>query len=110
VKTTPAELTLKYPAATNYIYNQQAGISDLVLSPDPTADSLRYYIKLGTALPADTLTMVYSTRTVNLSPECGDIFVHTISRVYCTIHTLDSVKIINTAVNNIVTENFRIYY
>lgn len=110
VKVTPAALTIKFPGSSNYIYNQAAGIPDLILSPDPTLDSLKYFIQLSSALPDDTLTIVYSTSKKTLSPECGDIYVHAVSKAYCTLHTLDSVKITNPVISNTNTENFRIYY
>ncbi len=110
VPVTPVSLTLTFPGVSTYIYYQAAGISSLALSLSPVADSVNYLIQVSNALPADTLTLVYSSRLQNLSPECGDIYVHQFTRVYTTTHTLDSVLIVNPTVNTNSLQNLRIYY
>jgi Family of unknown function (DUF6452) len=109
VPVTPTALTLTFPGATTFIYNQQGGISSLILALNPTTDSLRYFIKVN-SLPADTITFVYTTGQLTLSPECGDITVHNLTRAWTTTHTLDSVKIVSPGVNNVLKENLKIYY
>jgi hypothetical protein len=109
VPVTPTALTLTFPGATNFIYNQQGGIASLVLALNPTVDSLRYFIQVN-SLPADTITFVYTTAQQTLSPECGDITVHNLTRARTTTHTLDSVKIVAPSVNNALKENLKIYY
>jgi hypothetical protein len=110
VPSTPAALTLSFPGATTFIYNQQIGVSSLSLGLSPIADSVKYVIKLSNALPSDTLTLFYTNAQQNLGPECGNINVHNFTRVHTTINTLDSVKIVAASVNNIPKENLRIYY
>jgi hypothetical protein len=109
VPVTPASLTLTFPGATTFIYNQQAGVSSLVLALNPTTDSIKYFMQVNN-LPADTITFVYTNGQQTLSPECGDITVHNFTRAWTTTHTLDSVKIVAPAVNNVVKENLKIYY
>jgi Family of unknown function (DUF6452) len=109
VPVTPTTLTLTFPGATTFIYNQQGGISSLILALNPTTDSLRYFIKVN-SLPADTITFVYTTGQQTLSPECGDITIHNLTRAWTTTHTLDSVKIVAPSVNNMLKENLKIYY
>jgi Family of unknown function (DUF6452) len=109
VPVTPTALTLTFPGATTFIYNQQGGIASLILALNPTTDSLKYFIKVN-SLPADTITFVYTTGLQTLSPECGDITVHNLTRAWTTTHTLDSVKIVSPAVNNVLRENLKIYY
>jgi hypothetical protein len=109
VPVTPNALTLTFPGATTYIYNQQGGIASLALALNPTTDSLKYFIQVN-SLPADTITFVYTTGQLTLSPECGDITVHNLTRAWTTTHTLDSVKIVSQAVNNVLKENLKIYY
>jgi hypothetical protein len=110
VPSTPAALTLSFPGATTFIYNQQMGVSSLSLGLSPVADSVKYVIKISNALPSDTLTLFYTTGLLNLGPECGDITVHNFTRAYTTTNTLDSVKIVAASVNNIPKENLKIYY
>jgi hypothetical protein len=99
------------PIGSNvYLYNQEPNISKFTLVPNPSADTSKYFIKVSNTLPADTISLVYTTQSVNLSPECGNIFVHNLTRVLFTTNSLDSVKIINTTINNTSTENVKIYY
>jgi Family of unknown function (DUF6452) len=109
VPVTPTALTLTFPGATTFIYNQSAGISSLILALNPTTDSLKYFIQVN-GLPADTITFVYTTGQLTLSPECGDITIHNFTRASTTTHTLDSVKIVSPVVNNLQKENLKIYY
>jgi hypothetical protein len=109
VPVTPTALTLTFPGATTFIYNQQPGISSLVLALNPTADSVKYFIQVN-GLPADTVTFVYTTAQQTLSPECGDITVHNFIRTRTTTHTVDSVKIVASSVNNVLKENLKVYY
>ena len=76
---------------------------------NPVLDSSRYVIILNSN-PVDTLTIVYKTQTVNLSPECGNIFNHTITKLYSTKHTLDSARLVNPTINTNPLENGRIYF
>jgi hypothetical protein len=112
VPTVPAALTLTFPGASTFIYNQQPGIPALflALSPASASDSVKYFIKLGNTLPADTISLYYNNVNQNLGPECGDITVHLLSRAVTTTHTIDSVKIVAPLVDNVVKENFKIYY
>jgi hypothetical protein len=110
VPATPTALTLTFPGATTFIYNQQPNVPLLLLGLSPSADSVKYFIRVNNALPADTMTLFYNNTTQNLGPECGDIMVHNFTRVHTTTNTLDSVKIVAPSVNNVVRENLRIYY
>ena len=94
----------------NYIYKQQSNISTFVFSLNSAVDSASYFISLSNTLPADTLTLVYTTQSMLISPECGSVFINTITRVYSTSHTIDSVKISNPAVNLASNENVKIYF
>ena len=98
------------PLNKNYIYFEQQNIASFTVSLNPLLDSNRYYIQFSTSLPADTLTLVYTTRTEQLSVECGNISVHTLTRSYSTGHTIDSVKIKNPEVNTGSSQNIRIYF
>jgi Family of unknown function (DUF6452) len=110
VPSTPPALTLTFPGATTFIYNQQMGVPALSLGLSPVADSVKYVIRLSNTLPADTLTLHYTNGMQNLGPECGDITIHNFTWLRTTTNTLDSVKIVAPGVNNIPKENLRIYY
>jgi Family of unknown function (DUF6452) len=110
VPSTPTALTLTFPGATTFIYNQQMGVSALSLGLNPVADSVQYVIKISNTLPSDTLTFRYTNGQQNLGPECGDITIHNFTWARTTTHTLDSVKIVAPGVNNSPKENMRIYY
>ncbi len=110
VPATPVSLTLTFPGVSSYIYFQAAGISTLNLALNPASDSVRYRVQVENALREDTLTLVYTTQLQTLSPECGDIYVHRLTRAYTTTYTLDSVRIVNPVVNTTSLQNLRIYY
>lgn len=110
VPSTPAALTLTFPGATTFIYNQQPGIGSFLLGLSPGADSVQYYIKIDNSLPADTLTLRYTNAQQTLSPECGTINIHNLTGARTTTNTLDSVKLVASLVNNVPRENLRIYF
>lgn len=110
VPSVPTSLTLTFPGASTFIYNQSAGISSLSLGLSPVVDSIKYVIKISNTLPSDTLTLRYTNGLQNLGPECGDIAIQNLTWAHTTTNTLDSIKIVAASVNNIPKENLRIYY
>jgi hypothetical protein len=110
VPVTPVSLTMTFPGVSTYIYFQAAGISLLNLALNPGADSVKYFIQVQNNLPADTVTLVYTSRIQNLSPECGDVTIHRFIRAWSTTNTVDSIKITNPDVNTTSPQNLRIYY
>jgi hypothetical protein len=61
-------------------------------------------------LPNDTITVGYTTSTVVLSPDCGSIFNHNLTRVRTSTHVLDSIQIVDPFVRNSIVENVRIFF
>lgn len=110
VPTVPTSLTLTFPGASTFIYNQQLGISSFSLGLSPVVDSVKYVIKISNTLPSDTLTLRYTNGRLNLGPDCGDIDIQNFTWAHTTTNTLDSVKIVAASVNNVPKENLRIYY
>ena len=92
------------------IFSNQPNISSFSLVLNPLKDSMRFHISLAPQFQADTLTVVYTTSNKSLSPECGVISVHQISRTYTTKHTLDTVKLTNAAVTNDLLPNTKIFF
>ena len=92
------------------LYTQQANVPTFAIALNPQLDSTKYYIKLSSSLPADTLTIVYTSTGANLSLECGSVTYHNISKLYSTLNTIDSVKIINPVLNTDLLLNAKIYY
>jgi len=92
------------------IYTGQPNVRSFSLPLNSLVDSSRYTIQIGAGLPTDTLTVVYSSTSTNLSAECGNVIYNNISRFYTTKHRLDSVKIVNATTNTNPLENARIYF
>jgi hypothetical protein len=110
VLTAPPQLSFGVLGSSTLLYNQATGFTTIAIGLNPGIDSAKFYVKTATASPPDTLTIFYSTQSINLSAECGNINNFTISNAKTTLNTLDSVKIINAAVNNVATENIKIYF
>lgn len=93
------------------IFSNQPNIPSFSLVLNPLVDSMKFYISLSPTLQADTLTVVYSTQNKALSAECGVISTHIISKAYTTKHTLDTVKLTNSAVvNDNLAPNTKIFF
>lgn len=98
------------PLNGNFIYTDQLNTTAFPLSLNPLLDSNRYYIKFSDALPADTLTIVYSSTSTQLSVECGSVTVNTISRIYSTRNSIDSLQLKFSEVNTSNFEHVKIYF
>ncbi len=91
------------------IYNNQPS-SALVLPLNPVVDSTKYSVSLNNGAVYDTVTIVYTTRTVNLSYDCGNIIFNKVTKFYSTTHEIDSVRITKADVTNDALENAKIWY
>ncbi|MBC7868019.1 MAG: hypothetical protein H7X88_10855 [Gloeobacteraceae cyanobacterium ES-bin-316] len=107
---TASSLTLKTLDNNNFVYDQKANISSISNPLVPATDSITYFIKVSTSLPADTFKVFFDTQMLFLSIECGEIIVHNISRISTTKNSIDSIKIVNPAVRNDYENNLKIYY
>ncbi len=103
-------LTISLLDASTNIYNQAPQASKFNFPLIPVVDSSRYFIRLNNNWPGDTLTILYATQTFNISPECGNVNIHNLLNVYSTTNSIDSVKLINAAVNTSTAENIKIYF
>ncbi len=95
---------------TQPIYSNIAGLSSFLLPLNPAIDSIKYQIITSPTATADTLTILYSTNNVQLSAACGSLKMHKILRVGNTLNSIDSVRIKDAEVSNILKENIKIYY
>lgn len=91
------------------VISNQVNAASFSLPLNQLKDSAQYVLTLMNA-QADTLTVVYSSQVSNLSPECGQITYHNISRSYVTGHTIDSVKIIRPLINTEPATNVKVYF
>jgi Family of unknown function (DUF6452) len=96
--------------SAGFFYNQQPNLSKFQFSLNPSVDSLKYFIKVGDILLADTLTLTYTSQNTLISPECGNVFIHTLLKINSTLNTIDSIKIINSNLNTTTGENLKIYF
>lgn len=91
------------------VYSTVVNATSFTLPLNPATDSAKYLISVTGSSP-DTLTIVYTTQSVNLSLDCGNIFENNITALRTTTHTLDSVKIVQPVITNEPLENARIYF
>ena len=103
-------LNIKLISTGAAIYTNQPNIGGYVLNLNPATDSAKYQISVADNLPKDTLTVIYTSTKINLSPECGDVFYKNIVKYKSTLHTIDSVRVTNASVTNIEVENARIFF
>jgi hypothetical protein len=81
------------------IYKKQP-LKDLFMPLSPLADSSRFYLKVDSALVADTITFRYKRVQHFVSPGCGFGTYFTLDTVIATRNTIDSVLINNKSVTS----------
>ncbi|MFY0252585.1 DUF6452 family protein [Chitinophaga sp. 30R24] len=79
------------------IYKSQP-LGDLFLQLSPKADSSQFYLKVDSALVADTITLRYTRQQHFISAGCGFGTYFTLDTVIATRNTIDSVLINNKSV------------
>ena len=102
--------TLVSIGSVNPIYNNLPNISKFNLPLNPLIDSGKFQLYISSTSVPDTITFIYINRTFTINPDCGNIYIHNLTRVSVTRHHLDSVSIVNHDVNNVSGENVRIYF
>ncbi|RYF91876.1 MAG: hypothetical protein EOO03_00280 [Chitinophagaceae bacterium] len=110
VSFTPAALTMRDITSGNLLFDQRAGISSVSSNLSLSTDSTSFSLQVAPAMPTDTFTVYYSKSRQFLSLECGEIDVFTINRISNTTHKIDSIKLVDAAVNNNYLPNLRIYF
>jgi hypothetical protein len=88
-----------YAFGRDTIYKQQP-LKDIFMELSPLADSSQFYLKVDSALVADTLTFRYQRVQHFISPGCGFGTYFNLDTVIATRHTIDSVVINNKSVTS----------
>ncbi len=97
--------------AANPIYSNEPNLLEFSLPLNQQVDSAKYVLSLGNNQPLDTMTIVYSSQNAPADANaCGLYFVHTISKIYTTKNTIDSVKLIQPLINTSAMQNAKIYF
>ena len=110
VETPVSSLSIRPANTSAYIYDRQPGLSRFSFALDPGKDSAKYIISTSIAAPEDTVTLYYTSKTVNLSPQCGNITEHSLNNARTTVHSLKSVTITKASVDNISAVNLKVYF
>ncbi len=76
----------------------------------PNADSAKFLFSLNNFASRDTVTIKYSTQSILLSQNCGNINTFTITQVSTTKNTLDSIAIADPLADNRLSRNIKLYY
>lgn len=75
-------------------------LGDIFFQLSPMDDSSRFYLKVDSALVADTITFRYKRTKHFISPGCGFGTYFNLDTVIATRHTIDSVVINNKSVTS----------
>lgn len=87
-------------------------VSSLTLPLRPNNETTSFVLKMqlpGGKRAADTLTFFHTNRPLVISMECGGIVTHTIEKVTCTHHRIDSVVVVKPEVENVKTTHLNIW-
>jgi hypothetical protein len=96
---------------TSFIYTNQPNTIEFGMPLNELSDTSRYVLSLINGQPKDTLTIVYSSqKSTSDGNACGIVVVHTISGLYSTRNTVDSVKLMQPLVNTNPMQNAKIYF
>ncbi len=96
--------------STSPIYSNVATISKFSLPLNPLLDSAKYQLSVNLTAYPDTITFVYTNQPFTINPDCGNIYINTLTRVSVTKHHVDSATIVNNMVTNVSGENLKIYF
>lgn len=96
---------------TSLIYNNQPNTIEFGMPLNELTSTSQYVLSLGNNLPKDTLTIIYSSqKSTSDGNACGIIVYNTISQLYSTTNTIDSVKLLQPLVNTNPVQNAKIYF
>lgn len=113
IETKVASLSINLLDSAAFIYKDRKNVSTFIFELQPfmaDSDFARYVIKIDNVSQPDTVTIHYTSATVNLTKECGSIIAHTLSQVSTTHNTLDSVKIIVPKIDNNLNVNLKLFF
>ena len=75
----------------------------------PNVDSMSFTIKAANR-PLDTIKLRYNTQLFTLSEDCGQISKFNILSIAHTKNSIDSIRITNPVADQLLSNNFRIFY
>jgi hypothetical protein len=110
VPKTANSLTLISLANNTPLFSNSTNIQSLSLQLNDQVDTMKYVISVAANLQSDTIKIAYTSQSVLLSVDCGNVVNYTISKILSTKHTIDTVKLLNTIVNTSPLQNARIYF
>jgi hypothetical protein len=111
VATQPPSLNVLMLNNTTPLYNNQNNLIEFGVTLNPLTDTARYSIGLATNLPKDTITIVYlSQNSRGEIGDCGNVNIHSITKIYTTTNTIDSITTIQPLVNTRPQQNAKIYF
>ena len=97
--------------SNSLIYNNQPNTIEFGMPLDELTTISKYVLSMGSSLPKDTLTIIYSSqKSTTDGNACGIIVYHNISQLLSTTNTIDSVKLIQPLVNTNAVQNAKIYF
>ncbi len=96
--------------SSTYIYQNQNNASTFALPLNPVSDTSKFVIRVENTLQADTMSIIYTSRQVLLSPECGNVTYYSLVKILTTTNTIDSVKITNSEVLTVSNSNAKVYF
>lgn len=105
----PASLTIAELNAANTIVNAPfPSTFSLILIPN--RDSMSFTVRTANTEPLDTIKIRYSTQAVMLSEDCGIINQYNLTSISHTSYKIDSIRIIKPLADQLLGNNFRIFY
>ncbi len=92
------------------IINGLANLQVFSLPLNNLVDTAKYVISVSYNKPKDTIKIIYTSQSVLLSVNCGNIINYNISKILFSKNTLDTVKILNPTVSNGLLQNAKLYF
>ncbi len=92
------------------IVNGLANTQAFSLALDNIIDTSKFVISISNGLPKDTIKIIYSSQSVLLSVDCGNIINYNLAKITTTKHTIDTIKISSPIVSNRLLRNAKFYF
>jgi hypothetical protein len=92
------------------IYSNQPNVNLFSVPLSPVKDTSTFSIKVENYLQADTISIIYTSKEILLSDECGKVTYYTVSKILTTLHTIDSIKLTNPEVVTGLGQNAKFYF
>jgi hypothetical protein len=117
VDTSSVDTTLPFPlfaCLDTNVAQEESPSNKFAALLSPYIDSTRWIMRpdsFTTIEQIDTLTFYHNKSLNFISNACGYVYYYALSSVKTTYHSIDSISLVNTSVdNNANTQHLRIYY